>query len=82
VLERAPAVATGADRANSGVIHAGIRFAPGWHKARLCVGGRASCTNWCERHGIRYERCGKLIVARHDGELARLDELERRGRED
>src|SRR5918998_124102 len=34
---------------------------------------------FCERRGIRHERCGKVIVARHDGELARLDELERRG---
>jgi 2-hydroxyglutarate dehydrogenase len=36
---------------------------------------------FCEREGIPFERCGKVIVARSDAELARLDELERRGRE-
>src|SRR5918999_3104286 len=80
VLDRAREVATGQTAANSGVIHAGIYYAPGSLKARLCVAGAAEMYEFCERHGIRHERCGKVIVARHDGELARLDELERRGR--
>jgi L-2-hydroxyglutarate oxidase len=79
VLERAPALATGQTGANSGVIHAGIYYAPGSLKARLCVAGAAEMYEFCEEKGIRHERCGKVIVARHDGELARLDELERRG---
>jgi (S)-2-hydroxyglutarate dehydrogenase len=81
VLERAPAVASGQTGANSGVIHAGIYYAPGSLKARLCVAGARELYAYCERRGIRHERCGKLIVARHNGELAWLDELERRGRE-
>ncbi len=80
MLERAPELATGQTGANSGVIHAGIYYAPGSLKARLCVAGAAEMYEFCERHEIRHERCGKLIVARHSGELARLDELERRGR--
>jgi 2-hydroxyglutarate dehydrogenase len=79
VLERAPAVATGQTGANSGVIHAGIYYAPGSLKARLCVAGAAEMYEFCERHEIPHERCGKVIVARHEGELMRLDELERRG---
>ena len=79
VLERAPELATGQTGANSGVIHAGIYYAPGSLKARLCVAGAAEMYEFCERHEIRFERCGKVIVARHDGELTRLDELERRG---
>src|ERR687895_2040934 len=79
VLERAPALATAQTGANSGVIHAGIYYAPGSLKARLCVSGAAEMYEFCERHEIRFERCGKVIVARHEGELARLDELERRG---
>jgi L-2-hydroxyglutarate oxidase len=80
VLERAPVLATGQTGANSGVIHAGIYYAPGSLKARLCVAGAAEMYEFCEQHGIPHERCGKVIVARHNGELARLDELERRGR--
>jgi (S)-2-hydroxyglutarate dehydrogenase len=81
VLERAAAVATGQSGANSGVIHAGIYYLPGSLKARLCVAGARELYDYCERHGIHHERCGKVIVARHAGEVARLDELERRGRE-
>src|ERR671915_1783666 len=79
VLERAPVPATGQTGANSGVIHAGIYYAPGSLKARLCVAGAAEMYEFCERHEIPHERCGKVIVARHEGELMRLDELERRG---
>jgi L-2-hydroxyglutarate oxidase len=80
VLERAPVVATGQTGANSGVIHAGIYYAPGSLKARLCVAGAAEMYEFCVQHEIPHKRCGKVIVARHEGELARLDELERRGR--
>jgi (S)-2-hydroxyglutarate dehydrogenase len=79
VLERAPELATGQTGANSGVIHAGIYYAPGSLKARLCGEGAAEMYEFCERHEIPHERCGKVIVARHEGELGRLDELERRG---
>jgi (S)-2-hydroxyglutarate dehydrogenase len=81
VLERGPAVAGGQTGANSGVIHAGIYYLPGSLKARLCVEGAREMYEFCEREGIPFERCGKVIVARSDAELAPLDELERRGRE-
>src|SRR5215217_1213996 len=81
VLEAAPAVARGQTGANSGVIHAGIYYAPGSLKARLCVEGAREMYEFCDEHGVRYNRCGKVIVARDSGELPALDELERRGRE-
>ena len=81
VLERERAVAQHQTGHNSGVVHAGIYYAPGSLKARLCVEGARELYAYCEERGIPFERRGKLIVARDDGELGRLDELERRGRE-
>jgi L-2-hydroxyglutarate oxidase len=78
VLEREREVASHQTSNNSGVIHAGVYYEPGSLKARLCVAGARQLYDYCDRHGVPYERCGKLIVARHEGELARLDELERR----
>jgi 2-hydroxyglutarate dehydrogenase len=79
VLERETEVGTHQTGHNSGVIHAGIYYVPGSLKARLCVEGARALYEFCEEHGVAFERCGKLIVALDRTELARLDELERRG---
>jgi (S)-2-hydroxyglutarate dehydrogenase len=80
VLEREAQVGRHQTTRNSGVIHAGIYYAPGSLKARLCVQGARDLYAYCEQRGIAHERCGKVIVALHAAELAALDELERRGR--
>ena len=80
VLEREPGLAAHQTGHNSGVVHAGIYYAPGSLKARLCVDGVRELSAFCAERGIAYERCGKVIVALDTGELPGLDELERRGR--
>ena len=80
VLEREAEIGTHQTGNNSGVVHAGIYYAPGSLKAELCVRGAAEMYAYCEERGIPFERCGKLIVASTEAELAGLDELERRGR--
>lgn len=65
---------------SSGVIHAGIYYEPGSLKARLCVEGARELYEHCEERGIPFKRSGKLVLAVEEGELERLDELERRGR--
>ena len=81
VLEREPEIATHQTGHNSGVVHAGIYYAPGSLKAQLCTAGRNALYEYCDEHGIAYEKCGKLIIALDNTELGKLDELERRGRE-
>lgn len=80
VLERERQLAAHQTGHNSGVIHAGIYYAPGSLKARLSVEGAAELYRYCERHAIEHARCGKLIVAREAREVPLLDELERRAR--
>jgi L-2-hydroxyglutarate oxidase len=80
VLEREAEIATHQTGHNSGVIHAGVYYTPGSLKARLCVEGARELYEYCEQRGIAAERRGKVIVAGDTSELARLEELERRGR--
>lgn len=60
---------------NSGVIHAGIYYAPGSLKARLCREGATATKRFCEENDVPFEVCGKLVVATDDGELARMNGL-------
>jgi L-2-hydroxyglutarate oxidase len=81
VLEREDRLAAHQTSHTSGVVHAGIYYAPGSLKARLCVEGARLLYAYCDERGIEARRDGKLIVAADEPELPRLDELERRGRE-
>jgi 2-hydroxyglutarate dehydrogenase len=80
VVDKEPDIGRHQTGRNSGVIHAGIYYKPGSLKAQLCVSGARELYEFCDRHGIAAERCGKLIVALDESELPGLDELERRGR--
>lgn len=63
---------------NSGVIHAGIYYAPGTLKAKLCREGLDATKMFCSNHGIPFDECGKLIVATNELELARINALHER----
>lgn len=75
VIEKESAVARHQSGRNSGVIHAGVYYAPGSLKARFCREGAAATRAFCDEHGIAHETCGKLIVATSAGELPRLSAL-------
>jgi L-2-hydroxyglutarate oxidase LhgO len=75
VLEKEAGVARHQTGHNSGVIHSGVYYKAGSLKARLCVAGAREMVEFCSRHGIPYEVCGKLIVATGPEETARLDVL-------
>ncbi|MCZ7591454.1 MAG: L-2-hydroxyglutarate oxidase [Kiritimatiellae bacterium] len=79
VLEAEAEVAAHQTGHNSGVIHSGLYYKPGSLKARNCTAGRDAMYAFCEEHGIRHERCGKVVVAVTEGDLPALEELERRG---
>jgi (S)-2-hydroxyglutarate dehydrogenase len=60
---------------NSGVIHAGIYYAPGSLKADLCRRGAIATKEFCAAHGIPYETCGKMLVATNPVEMKRMEAL-------
>lgn len=63
---------------NSGVIHAGVYYAPGSLKARFCKEGAEATFRICEENNIAFERCGKLIVATDESEGGALNALAER----
>jgi L-2-hydroxyglutarate oxidase len=79
ILEKESKLATHQTGHNSGVIHSGLYYKPGSYKARLCVEGARLMTAFCDEHGIRTERIGKVVVATEREELPRLDTLYQRG---
>src|SRR5512146_642976 len=64
---------------NSGVIHSGIYYKPGSLKALNCRNGYRQLIDFCEKESIRYEICGKVIVATGENELQYLENLYERG---
>ena len=79
VVEAADRIAAHQTGHNSGVVHAGLYYAPGSLKARLCRAGKEQLEMYAAERGIPIERCGKLVVALDDGERPRLDALAARG---
>jgi (S)-2-hydroxyglutarate dehydrogenase len=79
VLEREAVAGFHQTGHNSGVLHAGIYYAPGSLKARLSTEGSRELVDYCQQRGLPARRDGKLIVAVSEQERPKLDELERRG---
>lgn len=75
VLESEGAIGTGTSSRNSEVIHAGIYYAAGSLKARLCVEGRHALYAYAADRGVPHRRCGKLIVATSEGQVAQLEAI-------
>lgn len=79
VLEKEDRVAAHQTGKNSGVIHSGIYYKPGSYKARNCVDGRHQLVDFCKKHDVAIDVCGKVIVATDDSEIPKLKEIFERG---
>ena len=75
LLEKEDALARHQTGHNSGVVHAGLYYAPGSLKARLCTRGRGLLREFCAEHGLAYDECCKLVVDRSGDELPALREI-------
>lgn len=81
LLEKEGDVARHQTGRNSGVIHAGVYYAPGSLKARFCREGLAATIAFCREHDLPWQRCGKLLVATDALELERMQALRERCRQ-
>ncbi len=81
ILEKESDLAAHQTGRNSGVIHSGIYYKPGSYKARNCIDGRHQLVEFCKKHGVRHDICGKVIVATDEAELPRLKAIYERGLE-
>ncbi|MFD5257316.1 L-2-hydroxyglutarate oxidase [Streptomyces bobili] len=80
VLEKEQDVAVHQTGHNSGVVHAGIYYAPGSLKADLCVRGVSMLREYCRERALPYEEIGKLVMAVREDELGRMDNLYERAK--
>ncbi len=79
IIEKETQIAQHQTGHNSGVIHAGIYYKPGSLKATNCITGYTMLLDFCEKHGISYRLCGKVIVATEPKELPILENIYQRG---
>lgn len=78
ILEAESAIGTHTSSRNSEVIHAGIYYPRGSLKATACLRGRERLYAYCAQHGVPHRRCGKLIVATDERQLAELHAIQAR----
>ncbi len=79
VLEAGPRIGDGISARNSEVLHAGIYYASGSLKARLCVAGNRLIRDYCAERAVALDPCGKLVVATETGEIPRLEAIAAQG---
>jgi len=79
VIEKESGVAYHQTGHNSGVIHAGIYYSPGSQKANFCSEGSRLLRKFADDNGIKYEMCGKVIVASNEDQVPILNDFYKRG---
>lgn len=81
VLEKEDRLAAHQTGRNSGVIHSGVYYRPGSLRAENCREGKRALVDFCEREGVAFDLCGKVIVAVTDDERPRLHAIFERGQQ-
>jgi L-2-hydroxyglutarate oxidase LhgO len=79
VAEATEAIGTGISSRNSEVIHAGLYYPTGSVRAYHCTRGRRMLYDYCASHSIQHSKCGKLLVATNDQELAKVEAIRAQG---
>ncbi|MEJ2096614.1 MAG: L-2-hydroxyglutarate oxidase [Deltaproteobacteria bacterium] len=78
LLEKEPEVGLHQTGRNSGVVHAGVYYEPGSMKSIFCREGNRATYEFCSRHRVPVQRCGKMLVATDSLEYQRMEALYQR----
>ena len=81
IIEKEDVVAKHQTGHNSGVIHSGLYYKPGSLKATNCIKGYDMLLDFCQKEDIKYDLCGKIVVATQPEQLSILDGLFERGKQ-
>jgi len=79
VAEKTGGIANGVSSRNSEVVHAGLYYPTDSLRARHCVRGRRMLYEFCASHGVGHRKCGKLVVATDQAELAKVETIKQQG---
>lgn len=77
IVEAEKQIGMGTSSRNSEVIHAGLYYPEGSLKAALCVRGKQLLYEYCEARGVPHRRCGKILIASSEAQVAGLDGIVR-----
>jgi L-2-hydroxyglutarate oxidase LhgO len=75
VAEATAGIGNGVSSRNSEVIHGGLYYPTGSKRALHCVRGRRALYAFCASHGVAHRKCGKLVVATNEAELAKVETI-------
>lgn len=75
IIDKEPETGRHASGRNSGVLHAGIYYAPDSLKAKSCLNGNRLMKAYCKTKGLPLAETGKVVVARSEAELDTLNTL-------
>ena len=75
IAETTGGIANGVSSRNSEVVHGGLYYPTGSSRAKHCVRGRRMLYEFAAGHGVAHRKCGKLIVATNDAELAKVETI-------
>jgi L-2-hydroxyglutarate oxidase LhgO len=79
IAEKTSGIGNGVSSRNSEVIHGGMYYPTGSLRARHCPRGRRLMYEFCTSHGVPHRKCGKLIVATEDAEVAKMEAILKQG---
>src|SRR5882672_11822170 len=79
VAEATRGIGNGVSSRNSEVIHGGMYYPTGSLRALHCPRGRRMLYEFCASHGVPHRKCGKLIVATEEPEIAKMAAIQKQG---